>query len=338
MSDPALKLCAVMDLPLRHAELIVESDEPVTGEVRRAGSGWAVHDLSGHVLLFDSDLRVCRRFWVPDSFRGRGTYNWDVHPDGRWAVFAGTRHTTCVGPDGDIAWEADHPALLNVDGDPVLACVGFRPDRDELRVFPGMVDDDASEVEDAGRYSASWVVSLPDMTVTKNGPYGQDRWVMFPDGRHMGSSSFDGHDISGWCGRWDEGEDSEGSSRPVDVHPDGTMWLGEAFGYLRMNLFEQSDDTGDTGDMDDMDDEVETEHDRYDEAFFLDQNMVLAATRDPLTHELLAVDTLQRVARVTYPFSGERWHWLAAAGDGTWVTTSWPPGGESARLCRWRLA
>ncbi|MDT0542203.1 MULTISPECIES: hypothetical protein [Streptomyces] len=321
----------MMDLPLKRAELRLESDEPVAGEVRRVRGGWAVHDPSGHLLLFDSDLRVQRRFPVPDRFHPRGTYDWDVHPGGRWAVFSDTRHTTCVGPDGDIAWEADHPALVNVDGCPVLVCAKFRPDRDELHVFPGMKDD-YSSVEDAGHCSASWVVSLSDMTVTKDGPYDQDRWVIFPDGRHIGSSYFDGHDITGWCGRWDEGENSVGSSRPVDIHPDGTMWLGEAFGYLCMNPLEQPCDT------DDSDDDVETDHDRYDEAFFLDRNLVLAATQEPLTHELLAVDTLERIARVTYPFTGEEWYWLAAAGDGTWVTTSRSPGRESARLCLWRLA
>ncbi|MGW1365170.1 hypothetical protein ACWCQP_48390 [Streptomyces chartreusis] len=320
----------MIDLPLRNAELIRESDELVAGAIRRVRSGWALHDGSGNVVLFDTDLRVRARFPIPDRFRNGRAYNWDIHPGGRWAAFSGTRHTTCVGRDGCVVWESDHPGLVNVDGDLIVVSVGFHPLRDELHVFPGTKADDASQ-EDAGYESACWVVSLPDLAVSKKESLHEDRWIMFPDGRHTGSSYFDGHNIDGWCDRPD-GPYSTGSSRPVDVHPDGTMWLGEAFGYLWMNPFDKP------ADWDDEEEEDATDNDCYDEAFFLDRELVIAATDGPVTHELLAAETLQRVARVIYPLNGENWQWMAASGDGTWVTTSFAPGGDSARLRHWRLA
>ncbi|GCD96887.1 hypothetical protein [Embleya hyalina] len=323
------------DIPLRQAELIHESDEPVGAEVRRVRGGWAAYGPSYRILLFDADLRVRRRFPIPVRFRGT-RYSWDVHPSGRWAVFSDTRHTTCVGPGGDTVWEADHPALINVDGDPVVVCAFFHPTRDELHVFPGMADND-TEVEDAGYESARWTVSLPDLTVTKSEfSHSQDQWLIFPDGQYYGASGFDGHDVDGWCGLWDEGEDSDGVGRPLDVHPDRTTWLGNASGSLYMNPLRRPDaeypqDEGD-------EDEVATDHDSYDEAFFLDRNLVLAATREPITHELLDADNLQLIARVAYPVADQEWYWLAATGDGTWTTTSRPPGGTTARLRHWRLA
>lgn len=319
----------MIDLPLRDAELIRESDEPVAGAVQRVNGGWALHDRSGNVMLFDTELRVRARIPIPDRFRKGGAYNWDIHPSGAWAAFAGLRHTTCVGPDGAVVWESDHPGLTNVDGDLILASVGFHPFRDELHVFPGTKDDHCSQ-EDAGYESACWEVSLPDLAVSKDESHSEDRWVLFPDGRHRGQSSFDGHTIDGWCYRFSDGAFSPGSSRPVDVHPDGTMWLGEAFGSLWMNPFVP----------DDEDDEEEnvTDDECYDEAFFLDRELVIAAIDGPVTHELLAAETLQRVARVAYPLDEERWQWMASFGDGTWVTTSFAPDADSARLRHWRLA
>lgn len=330
----------MIDLPLREAELIRESDEPVAGAVQRVNGGWALHDRSGNVVLFDTELRVRARIPIPDRFRRGGAYNWDIHPSGGWAAFAGLRHTTCVGADGAVVWESDHPGLTNVDGDLILAGVGFHPLRDELHVFPGTKDDDCSQ-EDAGYESACWKVSLPDLAVSKDESHSEDRWVLFPDGRHTGQSSFDGHNIDGWCCRLSDGACSPGSSRPVDVHPDGTMWLGEAFGGLWMNPFDEPADENHEDDEDNEDDDEEenvTDDDCYDEAFFLDRELVIAATDGPVTHELLAAETLQRVARVAYPLDAERWQWMASVGDGTWVTTSLAPGADSARLRHWRLA
>jgi len=326
------RLPAMIDLPLREAELIRESDEPVAGAVQRVNGGWALHDRSGNVVLFDTELRARARIRIPDPFRNGGSYNWDIHPSGRWAAFAGLRHTTCVGPDGAVTWESDHPGLTNVDGDLILVSVGFHPFRDELHVFPGTKDDNCSQ-EDAGYESACWKISLPDAAVTKDESLRDDRWILFPNGLHSGQSSFDGHDIQGRCHRISDGTSSPGSSRPIDVHPDGTRWLGEAFGGLRTNPFDEP-----AGVDEDDEEENATDDDCYDEAFFLDRELVIAATDGPVTHELLDAETLRRVARVAYPLDDERWQWTASFGNGTWVTTSLAPGADSARLRHWRLA
>ncbi|WP_190232888.1 hypothetical protein [Streptomyces avicenniae] len=41
-----------------------------------------------------------------------------------------------------------------------------------------------------------------------------------PDGRHTGSSDFDGHQVDGY--RWER----EGAGHPRDVRPDGSAWCG----------------------------------------------------------------------------------------------------------------
>ncbi|WP_157429440.1 hypothetical protein [Actinomadura oligospora] len=324
-------------LPRVRAELIAEFDEPVGAGIGRVrGGGWTVHDTVGNVLLLGADLKVRERFPVPGHFRDGGRYDWDVHPGGRWAVFAGVHRTECVGADGAAVWTLDHPARLTIDADPVPSCAVFHPGGDELWVFVPVLDDD--RFDDAGFGTRRLVVDLPGMTATgtqaADESWGQD--VLFhPDGQRTGSSSFDGHSVDGYWWRWQDGAGSvaaAGAGHPIDVHPDGTAWLGNESWTLSINRFEA------TAEAEDGDSSIRSRHE-YDQASFMDRELILAVPRESDSHVLLDVGTLRVSALVEYPktFSNEKRDDIAGVGDGTWITTS-RRRFTGTRLRRWRPA
>lgn len=329
------------DHPVVLAELVAEFDGAVGTVPGRAHAGaWTVRDAADGVLLLDRELRIHRRFPIPERVRERGRFDWDVHSSGRWAVFAGIDRTECIGVDGDVVWEIDHRALLNVDGDPEEASALFHPNGDELWAFVPVTEDGTDKVQ-------RWILSLSDITTTNATSADEDsgigRHVLFhPDGRHTGSVYFDGHQVGGSWWRWDDDDVtlvSEGIGRPIAVHPDGTAWLGKQFRTLYINPFESPEETDDD-EYDPYDAATESAWDAYSDGFFLNQNFVLASTVAHRSQLLLDVKTLQVSAQVLFPsaFADEQITGIAGVGDGTWVTTSRRSDTQGARLRHWRLA
>ncbi|WP_405678175.1 hypothetical protein OG292_28030 [Streptomyces sp. NBC_01511] len=329
-------------LPSAYAELIAELARPVTGRIEKTfGGRWIVRDAEDGLLLLAPDLSVVARFPIPGRFVESGWFNHDISPDGRFASFAGTRHTVCVRADGSTVWEVRHPALGDVDGDDVPACAVFAPGGAELWAFVPVPDEEWDEDADVTYTARRWVITLPDGVVTGTSPsyyQGPHKVLIHPDGRHVSSAEFDGSSDDGRWTRWDaDGQPTtpaRGFAVPLDAHAEAAGWLANAFGTLRLHDFGPSD-----GDNAARDPRVESSASSFLWAWFLDRGRVLALSDTEPHHVLLTADTLEPLARIHYPDSydsADHVH-LCGAGDGSWVTVTSRVADDPPRVCRWRV-
>lgn len=340
-------------LPALRAELVAECAESVVAPVERLSGGrWAVRDdARRQLLLLDGGLRVLERFPIPDGIGASGDtvggYHFDIGADGRFAVFAGPRQTVCVRPDGHVAWQTEHPVLIDGDGEETLPSAVFAAGGRELWAFVPVPDQECF-ADDETVTTERWVVTPADPAVVHRSTAlhtGTFRVLIHPDGHRASASMFDGHDLKSWWTEWDDDGggmtvSASGTGHPLDVRPDGTSWIENSYGHLVLRRFD--DETGEGGPY--------SQDNAYRWAYFLGPESVLAISEQRLPGEwparveglLLDLENLAPYARLGYPDGPEGEpteppQVVSCAGDGTWLTLTGTDE-EPARLRRWRLA
>jgi hypothetical protein len=100
-------------------------------------------------------------YWIG---AGRPACRFDVSPDQRFAVFAGTERIVVVDRDGVVRWQVSHPACPSTldDLDELASCAVFSPEGEVLWAFVPR----AAPTEDQRLSVERWRINVSDWRTT----------------------------------------------------------------------------------------------------------------------------------------------------------------------------